>query len=55
MNTNFSEKQKETNEDSFRNLAIEYENLPQLGFIETLRIIARSWSFVRFFKWRFLI
>ena len=55
MNTNFSENQKETNEDSFRNLAIEYENLPHLGFIETLRIIARSWSFVRFFKWRFLI
>ena len=55
MSTNFNKKPTKTNDNRIDNLAIEYENLPHLGFIETLRIIARSWSFVRFFKWRFLI
>tara|TARA_B100002051_G_scaffold276532_1_gene325477 strand:- start:851 stop:2881 length:2031 start_codon:yes stop_codon:yes gene_type:complete len=55
MSTNINKKPTKTNENRFSNLTIEYENLPHLGFIETLRIIARSWSFVRFFKWRFLI
>ena len=55
MSTNINKKPTKTNENRSSNLTIEYENLPHLGFIETLRIIARSWSFVRFFKWRFLI
>ena len=57
MSTNVNAKAEveETNKNSIRDLTIEYENLPHMGFIETLRIIARSWSFVRFFKWRFFI
>ena len=27
----------------------------EMDFIETVRIIARSWALIRFFKWRFLI
>ena len=51
MSTNVNAKAEveETNKNSIRDLTIEYENLPHMGFIETLRIIARSWSFVRFF------
>ena len=54
-NVNAEAEVEETNKNSIRDLTIEYENLPHMGFIETLRIIARSWSFVRFFKWRFFI
>ena len=46
---------QEFQQNSIRDLTAEYENLPHMGFVETLRILARSWSFVRFFKIRFAI
>ena len=55
MSINLNAKAEETDKSSIRDLTIEYENLPHMGFVETLRILARSWSFVRFFKWRFFI
>ena len=55
MSINLNAKAEETDKSSIRDLTSEYENLPHMGFVETLRILARSWSFVRFFKWRFFI
>ncbi len=46
---------QEFQQNSIRDLTAEYENIPHMGFVETLRILARSWSFVRFFKIRFAI
>ena len=46
---------QEFHQNSIRDLTAEYENIPHMGFVETLRILARSWSFVRFFKIRFAI
>ena len=54
-NLNTNREAQEFQQNSIRDLTAEYENLPHMGFVETLRILARSWSFVRFFKWRFLI
>jgi len=40
MSTNLNTKVEvqETNKNSISDLAIEYENLPHMGFVETLRI-----------------
>ena len=46
---------QEFHQNSIRDLTAEYENIPHMGFVETLRILARSWSFVRFFKIRFAV
>ena len=46
---------QEFQQNSIRDLTAEYENIPHMGFVETLRILARSWSFVRFFKIRFAV
>ena len=54
-NLNTSKDLQEFQKNSIRDLTAEYENLPHMGFVETLRILARSWSFVRFFKIRFAI
>jgi len=32
-----------------------YKDLPEMSFMETMRLLARSWSYVRFFKIRFAI
>jgi len=36
---------QEFHQNSIRDLTAEYENIPHMGFVETLRILARSWSF----------
>jgi len=54
-NLNTNKDSQEFQKNSIRDLTAEYENLPHMGFVETLRILARSWSFVRFFKIRFAI
>lgn len=55
MNSNLNTDSQEFQQNSIRDLTAEYENIPHMGFVETLRILARSWSFVRFFKIRFAI
>ena len=55
MNSNSNTDSQEFQKNSIRDLTVEYENIPHMGFVETLRILARSWSFVRFFKIRFAI
>ena len=55
MSSNLNTDSEEFQQNSIRDLTAEYENLPHMGFVETLRILARSWSFVRFFKIRFAI
>jgi len=55
MNSNSNTDSQEFQKNSIRDLTAEYENIPHMGFVETLRILARSWSFVRFFKIRFAI
>ena len=54
-NLNTNTDSQEFQKNSIRDLTVEYENIPHMGFVETLRILARSWSFVRFFKIRFAI
>ena len=55
MSSNLNKDSQEFQQNSIRDLTAEYENIPHMGFVETLRILARSWSFVRFFKIRFAI
>ena len=54
-NLNTNTDSQEFQKNSIRDLTVEYENIPHMGFVETLRILARSWSFVRFFKIRFAV
>ena len=55
MSSNLNTDSQEFQQNSIRDLTAEYENIPHMGFVETLRILARSWSFVRFFKIRFAV
>lgn len=55
MSSNLNKDSQEFQQNSIRDLTAEYENIPHMGFVETLRILARSWSFVRFFKIRFAV
>ena len=55
MSSNLNTDPQEAQKNSIRDLTVEYENIPHMGFVETLRILARSWSFVRFFKIRFAV
>ena len=55
MSSNLNTDPQEAQKNSIRDLTVEYENIPHMGFVETLLILARSWSFVRFFKIRFAV
>ena len=55
MSSNLNTDPQEAQKNSIRDLTVEYENIPHMGFVETLLILARSWSFVRFFKTRFAV
>ena len=43
MSGNLNTDSQEFQQNSIRDLTAEYENIPHMGFLETLRILARSW------------